>query len=352
MTAAPPVHGVEAFTHIVEKVPLDVIVVTLRAQYGIDCVALEMLTGERDQNYRVTDKHGASYVCKVSHPSEDVRVTEGQIRVLRHLAQVAPGLAVQRVIPTATGDDFAAAEIGRDVPARVRLLTYLQGTPMHQATASAETRRSLGTTHAHLIAALATLKDVEATPDLLWDLSHIPRVRPLLEHLRSDSDRDLAESFLHDVEQRALPHAKGLRQQLIHNDLNPYNLLVDHTAQICGILDFGDIVIAPLLNDIAIASSYLISADGHPLDGICDYVAAFHRELSLLPEELELLYLLIVGRLIMTAAITEWRATLHPENRNYILRNNPAAWLGLRRLSAVSVEEARLRFLGACGMKP
>jgi Ser/Thr protein kinase RdoA (MazF antagonist) len=344
-------HGTEAFTHIVEKVPLDIIAVALRAQYGIECLAVEQLSGERDQNYRVTDQSGTVYVCKVSHPFEEVRITESQTRVLRHLAHVAPGLPVQRVVPTVKGDDFASAEIGHNEPVRVRLLTYLQGTPMHQSTASVRTRCSLGATHAQLITALSTLTEVETTADLLWDLSHIQRVRPMLKHLRSDSDHQLAERSLHQVEQCALPYVTRLRQQLIHNDLNPYNLLIEgNTLLVCGILDFGDLVVAPLLNDIAIASSYLISPHGHPLDDVCDYVAAFHHEFPLLPEEIDLLFLLIVGRLVMTVAITEWRAKLHPENRNYILRNNPAAWLGLRRLSAVSVEEARARFLCACGM--
>lgn len=351
MTTAAPVHGAAAFTHIVEKLPLDIIIEALRAQYGVECVALERLSGERDQNYRVTDQKGTAYVFKVSHPFEEVRITESQTRVLRHVARVAPGLPVQRVVPTVMGNDFASAERGQSDPVRVRLLTYLQGTPMYQSTASVRTRCSLGAMHAQLIKALSTLSDVETTADLLWDLSHIQRVRPLLKHLRSDSDHQLVERSLDHVEQRALPYVKGLRQQLIHNDLNPYNLLIDgNTLLVCGILDFGDLVAAPLLNDIAIASSYLISPDGHPLDDICDYIAAFHHEFVLLPEEIDLLFLLIVGRLVMTVAITEWRAKLHPENRNYILRNNPAAWLGLRRLSTVSVEDARVYFKRACGM--
>lgn len=351
MTTADPVHGTEAFTHIVENLPLDIIVVALRAQYGVECIALERLSGERDQNYRVTDQNGTAYVCKVSHPFEEIRITESQTRVLRHVAGIAPGLPVQRVVPTVAGNDFASAERDHNNTVRVRLLTYLQGTPMYQSTASVKTRRSLGAMHAQLIKTLSTLNDVETTADLLWDLSHIQRVRPLLKHLRSDSDHRLVESSLDNVEQRALPYVTGLRQQLIHNDLNPYNLLVDgKTLLVCGILDFGDLVVAPLLNDIAIASSYLISPHGHPLDNVCDYVAAFHQEFPLLPEETDLLFLLIVGRLVMTVAITEWRAKLHPENRNYILRNNPAAWFGLRRLSTVSVEEARARFQGVCGM--
>lgn len=351
MTIAVPMHGAETFTHIVEKVPLDIIAAVLRAQYGIECLALERLSGERDQNYRVTDLNGIIYVCKVSHPLEEVWVTESQTRVLRHIAYVAPGLPVQRVVPTVRGDDFASAEIGQNEPVRVRLLTYLQGTPMYQYSASARTRRSLGSMHAQLITALSTLTGVQTTPDLLWDLSHIQRVRPMLDHLRSDSDHQLVESSLHQVEQWALPYVTQLRQQLIHNDLNPHNLLVEGNTQlVCGILDFGDLIVAPLLNDIAIASSYLISPQGHPLDDVCDYLAAFHHGFPLMPEEIDLLFLLIVGRLVMTVAITEWRAKLHPANRNYILRNNPAAWQGLRRLSNVSVEEARGCFLRACGM--
>ena len=341
----------EIFTQAVGRTPLDAIVVLLRAQWNIECVALERLSGERDQNYRLVDRNGAVYVCKVTHPSEPPNVTECQTRVLRHLAHMAPNLPVQRIVPTQHGRDCFISGSNGDAPTTVRLLTYLHGTPMHMAKSSVQTRRSLGASHAQLLTALATLEDIDTAPDLLWDLTHIERIEPLLESLKIEADGRLARGFLDMFKRHALPRMKDLHQQLIHNDLNPYNLLVDgRTSCICGILDFGDLVCAPLLNDVAIAASYLISDNVNPLDGVCDYLGAFHEIFPLAPEEVDVLFALMAGRLIMTVAITEWRSSLHPENRKYILRNNPAAWAGLRRISSISLDEACTRFRRSCAM--
>jgi len=350
MNSAISANGAPAvFTQAVDRIPLDAIVVLLREDYGIECVALEMLSGERDQNYRIVDKSGSTFVCKVTHPSEPLNVTASQTRVLQHLAHVTPALPVQHIVPTLDGRDCITRATKSTPATTVRVLTYLHGTPMHQATPSAATRRSLGTCHAQLIAALATLDGIDTEPDLLWDLTHIERVEPLLASIPSADDRALAQQFLHLHRAHAEPGAGKLRTQLIHNDLNPYNLLVDDTSpDIGGILDFGDLVFAPLLNDVAIAASYLIGSDGDPLTGVCDYLAAFHHQLPLQPGEINALFPLIGGRLVMTVAITEWRATLHPENRKYILRNNLSAWQGLRRLSTLSLGDARARFHEVC----
>lgn len=56
-------------------------------------------------------------------------------------------------------------------------------------------------------------------------------------------------------------------------------------------------------------------------------------EIALLPD-------LIATRLLITVAITGWRAQQHPENRQYILRNNGLAWTGLARLDALPRQQA------------
>jgi Ser/Thr protein kinase RdoA (MazF antagonist) len=61
--------------------------------------------------------------------------------------------------------------------------------------------------------------------------------------------------------QQVQPRLGGLRHQVIHNDLNPYNVLVDPQDHITtvGLIDFGDMVQAPLINELAVACSYQLS---------------------------------------------------------------------------------------------
>lgn len=60
-----------------------------------------------------------------------------------------------------------------------------------------------------------------------------------------------------------------------------------------------------------------------------EYVDAFSAERALTAEEISLLPIIVAMRLAMTVLITNWRANLYPDNRAYILRNEPNAWRGL-----------------------
>ncbi|MBQ0818729.1 phosphotransferase, partial [Microvirga sp. HBU67558] len=82
-------------------------------------------------------------------------------------------------------------------------------------------------------------------------MKHAHRLRPLLVHVEDLRRRALVERFLDRFEQFVLPAMPNLRTQVIHNDLNPHNVLVaerDHD-HVTGVIDFGDAVLAPLVND-------------------------------------------------------------------------------------------------------
>jgi hydroxylysine kinase len=53
-------------------------------------------------------------------------------------------------------------------------------------------------------------------------------------------------------------------------------------------------------------------------------------------------------RMVLTVAITGWRAARYPENASYILRNNPQAWAGLERCETLNRTEAQAFLRRAC----
>jgi hypothetical protein len=53
----------------------------------------------------------------------------------------------------------------------------------------------------------------------------------------------------------------------------------------------------------------------------------------------------------MTVTITEWRATLYPDNKAYILRNQPRAAAALEILNSIGRSEGAARLRQACGME-
>jgi hydroxylysine kinase len=316
-----------------------------RAHFGLAAVA-EPLTGERDRNFHLRATDGAEYVLKVVHPAEDPAVTDFQGRALLHLAGVDAGLPVpQARLPLAVPWEVPGQPVRL-----VRVYSWLPGRPLHMAAPGAAQRRNLGMALARLDMALQGFSHPAQHHVLLWDSQHAARVRGLLPAIDDPACRAVAERLLDSFEQHAVPAMRRLRRQVIHNDFNPHNVLVDaeDDARIAGVIDFGDMVHAPLVQDLATACAYHVQPDGHPLHGPAEIAAAFHGVCPLLPEELDILADLIAARCVISVAISTWRARLQPGNAAYILRNAPRAWAGLQRLAAIPRDEARAVFHAAC----
>jgi len=310
------------------------------------------LTGERDRNYHLRSGD-AHYVLKVSNPAEDPQVIDFQTRALLHIAAVDPELPVPRLLRTRTGAADWLLEGPGGAPRLVRVLSFLQGIPLHKASASRTVLRNLGHHAARLDLALRGFFHAGAGHELMWDLKHANTVRPLLEHIRNPAQRALAERVLNRFERHVLPRLPSLRAQVIHNDLNPHNVLVapDDPSQIVGIIDFGDMVHAPLINNLAVAAAYQVSETDHPLEMVAEMVATYHRLVPLERVELDILFDLITTRMVLTVAISGWRAARYPENSSYILRNNLQAWARLTCCDTLDRTEAQAYLRRACGVE-
>lgn len=305
--------------------------------YGLRAKA-SPLTSERDQNFRLTMGGDARYVLKIANPAEDAAIAEMQTLALLHVAERDEGVPTPRVVRTTSGA-LSAVHAGQTV----RLLTFLDGVLLHQAPATPAQRRSLGAAHARLTLALQGFSHPAQDHVLLWDLKQAASLRRLLPHVTDDTRRGQAAAALDAFDRHVAPALPTLRTQVVHNDLNPHNVVVDpaDTDRVSGILDFGDMVATPLICDVAIAGSYQLGGAG--LRGLCDYLGAYHAVLPLEGAELARLYDLVAMRMAMSVLISEWRAALHPGNAEYILRNHPAAARGLACLA----ETGRAAFAAA-----
>ncbi len=290
---------------------------------------LSPLTSERDLNFRLTTPQGR-YVLKLANSAEPAEVTQFQTRALLHLE--ATGLPVPRVIRTVTGATEASTPHGI-----LRLLSYLEGEPLHLAPKSQAQRARVGQMAARLTLGLQGFTHPAASQDLQWDIRHAARLRPLLPHVAADL-RPLAAAALDQFETQVLPHLADCRWQIVHNDFNPHNLLTDPAdpTRIAGILDFGDMVETPLVCDMAVAASYQVDPLA-PLDSLRAFASAYHATLPLTPLEQRLFPALTATRMLTTLAIASARAARYPENVPYILRNVPSASAGLKALQGLNL---------------
>ncbi|WDD90240.1 phosphotransferase (plasmid) [Burkholderia sp. FERM BP-3421] len=317
--------------------------------YGLRARAT-VLSGERDQNFRLLLDDGVGYVLKAAHPAEAPGVLDFQTCAQLHIERVAPAVPVPRLIPTLAGDHI---HWHGDAPAErraIRLVSLLPGLLLRDVPRTTRVRRALGATLARFDLALAGFTHPQAKHVLQWDLQHAHRLRGLLEFIDDDSQRSLAAAHMDHFERHVLPRLGVLRRQVIHNDLNAYNVMVDahRHEQITGIFDFGDLVEAPLVQDLAVACAYQLADAANPLETAAECVSAYHGVCPLMSNEIALLPDLIAARLLVTVAITGWRARQYPDNRAYILRNNPLSWNGLRRLSGLDPDFAADTMHRAC----
>lgn len=314
-----------------------------REVFAVDGVA-SRLGSERDENFRISTPE-REYVLKVTHPAEPDDVTRFHAALQRHLHDA--GASVPALFATRDGT-LVHMQPGHGVVQAVRLIEHIPGLPMALSARSAGQRHALGSALGRIDRALTTFAEPVPDLDILWDSGRVDRLARLVPHVSGDGRRSLVERELAAFVDDVLPAQASLPRQLIHNDGNPSNVIVDaeDPTRVRAVLDFGDVLVGPRVQELAVACAYSVEGTGHPLAAPADLVSGYHAEYPLSERELSLLPALMRARMLTTVLVTEWRASAFPANRDYILRNNPGAWSGLARLDGIDADEA-LEFLTA-----
>ena len=299
--------------------------------YGLAGTA-RRLSSERDETFLFTAGDGARYTLKIANPAEEPAALAFQDGALLHLERHAPAVPVPRLVRTLAGGESHALATAEG-PRIVRLLTFLSGEMQYRTPPSPAQSRAVGRALGELDLGLSGYDGRPPAGKLMWDISHTLDLAGVVGEVAPER-RGRVEAVLAEFD-RMRPAFEALsRRQIIHNDFNPHNIVVDpeRPERVTGIIDFGDMVRAPLVNDLAVGLSYHLPAEdwaeraGAFLDG-------YRSARALLPEEAALLPALVRARLAMSVIVAEWRSARFPENRAYIMRNHAAAWAGLRNVS-------------------
>ena len=309
---------------------------------------LKLLNGERDANFLIRSSCGA-FVLKFINPAEDPGVISFQTQALLHIERHGAHLPVPRVLPALSGEVEPKVLVSEQT-LTLRTVSYLDGISQNLGKPSVALMRELGTSLAEINLALNDFQHPAAHRDLLWDVGHAERIRPYLDDLDVDQ-LPLVCALLDSYETSVKPRLAKLRAQVIHNDLNPHNVVLDceTASRVAAIIDFGDALHAPLINELGTALSYQFDADAtDPLWQIKAFVAAYHAKIPLQREELAVLGELIAMRMAMAITIAQWRASLYPENRTYVLRNLRTTWRNLQCLTALPEGLLTQSLINAC----
>ncbi|MDD2002092.1 phosphotransferase [Pseudomonas putida] len=302
---------------------------------------IRRLISERDHNFHIQDGD-SGYVLKIAHPAEDLLVSNFQTEALLHLERSDSTLPVQRVVRTLSG----ATDLRLDFSGQmrtVRMVTFLEGMLLRNAPVTAHQQFNLGVVAAQLTLALADFNHPAADHVLLWDIQHLDKLSEMLDVFQPDK-RAVLQDYLDLFNNVVRPAYKNVRVQVVHNDLNSDNALVNpqNTDEVAAVLDFGDMVRTPLINDVAVGMTYQLGEGRELLVGANAFLKGYLSKAPLQEKELDLLADLILLRMVLRITITEWRASKFPENRDYILRNTAKSWIQfeqLRSLGRHQIEE-------------
>jgi Ser/Thr protein kinase RdoA (MazF antagonist) len=275
------------------------------------------LVSERDQNLHLLSGDGREYVLKIGNPAEDPAVLDFQTKGLMHIARVDPELPVPHIVATAEGAPSCVVEGADGRQFITRLLSYLPGGILGDVKPSRALLRDVGGCAARLGQALRGFFHPAARHDLLWDLTQAPSLRERTHFIKDPDIRRKADGVLDRLADQVLPALESMRAQVIHNDVSCNNTLVDGD-RVVGVIDFGDMIHAPLVCDLAVPICELIVEVEDPFGAAMDITAGYCAVEPLDADEIAVVFDLVAARTAMTLAVAAWRVFDHPENEAYI----------------------------------
>src|SRR5215469_12940756 len=340
LESTPPAFGEQAVRQI------------LGEGFGVESSSLEPLAGERDQNFRVDTAAGQRFLFKISNPADDGPILAMQAAALRHIERVDPGLPVMRALPAAAGQSWVEVPgpDSRTYPAR--LFTFLPGQVAANTALTTEAIWSHGQITARLGRALRGFFHPAADYEILWDITRVPKLRPLLTHVSDGHRRVQVELVLDRFEARVAPALPGLRAQVIHGDVSLDNVLFSDDLRVSGIVDFGDMTHAPLVCDLAVAVADVLHGRDDAIEAADALIGGYVSVTPLEDEEAGLLADLVAARLATEVTVTAWRQRLYPDNVAYAASGEPGARAFLDAIEAMGMDAVARRFREACHRLP
>lgn len=300
----------------------------LEDRYGITG-ALKRFDTEKDDTFRVTTEDDRRFILKVANPDEPFTEIDFQNSLLRYVETRDPTLPVPRIINSEDGIDIFQIKDVDGSQRCVRLLTFLEGTPLDVTQSDKPGRFQIGRMLARLRYATEGFTHEAADRYYGWDVQHLLTLEHLLDEVDDDTQRHALSQGLERFRQIEVK-LRQCRKQVLHNDFSKSNIIVDNNnpAYVTGIIDFGDAVKTAVAVDVATA--LLNQLPETPNVDLFyrgrDILRGYLSIADLTKEELALIPHLVMGRVITRALLTLWRVKLFPANRRYIMRNTEQGW--------------------------
>ncbi len=315
----------------------------LLSPYGINNFKHKKLDGYISTNYRIDLENGEKRVFKYYPDAAEYHFISEENRLLFHLKdQLDFNLSIP--LPNTHGDYITKYADG----SFSRLLQFVEGDFLAEIDTTEKTLYQFGKRMAEMDMALSDFKsDTIAVRKLDWDLQYFLRNWSKVKLIENPKLKKWVDYYFQQFQDMVHPKIHELRTQIIHNDLNDWNVLIKD-EDISGFIDLGDMAQSPLINEIAIALTYVMFNKEKPLEVVIPMLESYHKTFPLLKEELELLPYLIPARLAASlchSAVAKSKA----DDTSYILISEKPALDLLEKWISLNPVQVKNTFLKACG---
>jgi len=323
--------------------------------FGLQPKSLRELPGDRSQNFLVIDQKERKYVLKISSGFDHQEGLEFENMVLRLLSKEMPEYHFPQPQMSINNEDLVIYQHQNEI-FMIRLFNYVDGQHLSELSEIPENLwKEVGKFLARIDRLLQNFYHPGQNRNLPWDIKNVLWSKERLNYVMEARLRRQLDYALLQYETQVWPQIQSFRKQVIYGDANQHNFILKRSAkgswQLKGLIDFGDMTESYLICEPAIAITYVMMLSPEPEKIASLLLASYHAINPLKKEELEVLYYLVLARLVISLTMSAWRKQVEPSNVYMTISELPG-WKLLDELLSSNPEKWRRLFFRACGLKP
>ena len=292
--------------------------------------SIKSLNSERDKNFLICTKSKKKYVLKISNSEESLDLLYLQDYVLNKLSN---SKLLKNYIPKKLHISIKSYTDIIHRKCYVRILSYIDGNMYANIKHNTLLEISLGNLLGNLSKELQSIMMSSAIRKFEWDPSNILWINKEIK-LFAGKNKKIIQKNLKEHNKFVVSNLNNLRHSLTHGDANNYNLVVNK-YKVLGLLDYGDMIYAPTINDLAVSLSYALMNKNNIFKSLKNIILSYHDVFNINFDEIYSLITLVKARLTITVVMAEKQRKKFPDNK-YLSISEKDAWKLLYKLDLIN----------------